>query len=85
MCYTSLAKIFKYLFKNTTKENKEAIFAGLLNLSPYIELDQNIRNLLAKAITWALLTEEERNIKSVFVQLNEIIWKKTSSDILMQL
>jgi hypothetical protein len=54
-------------------------------MNPYLEIDQNLRQLLAKAITWALLTEEERNIKTFFVQLNEIVWKKVSSDILMQL
>ncbi len=32
-----------------------------------------------------LTTDEERNIKTVFVQLNEIVWKKVSSDIVMQL
>jgi hypothetical protein len=33
----------------------------------------------------ALQTGEDRNIKTVFNHLNEIVWKKVSSDILMQL
>lgn len=33
----------------------------------------------------ALATQQERNIKTTFVQLHEIVWKKTGGDILMQL
>lgn len=35
MCYNNLAKMFKILFKQTTLEQKEKVFAALLTLAPY--------------------------------------------------
>lgn len=59
----------------------------MLNQPPFanLNIDNTIIILLSKTISFALQMGEERHIKFIFAQMNEIVWKKVNNDILMQL
>lgn len=85
LCYINLARILMVVFEGVDIRNKENAIRTLLEYEPYVEVDRDLKEIMAKFMAFAIESGVERYIKGVLTDLTDLRWKKAGSELALHL
>lgn len=85
ICYINVGRIFMVIFEGIDAKKKEGVFRALLEFDPYIEVERDLKEIMAKFMAFAIESKVERFIKGVLSDLTDMKWKKSGQDLALHL
>lgn len=66
-------------------KNKENVIRTLLEYEPYLDVDRDLKEIMAKFMAFSIESKVERYIKGVLTDLTDLKWKKAGSELALHL
>jgi hypothetical protein len=77
----NVGRILIILLENLDLRAKEELCRQLLDCEPYLDVDRDLKEIIAKFMAFVIDSKVERYIKGLLIDLVDVKWKKTGSDL----
>lgn len=85
ICFMNVGRILIILLENLDVRAKEELCRQLLDFEPYLDIDRDLKEIIAKFMAFVIDSKVERYIKGLLIDLVDIKWKKSGSDLSLNL